>query len=753
MMMLSEQYIKTLFFFLLLFASVFRTTAQSQNSRMSIDLYRKLHTDSEYDAKLPVLLKGDTSKIKSLLLNKGDFYKYAVGDICSAEISLITIKDLLEEQSLKRIEYKEVLPADLFYEDSTADVNNNLYPVHNGNGILPYGFMGEGVILGIIDDGFEWRHPDFLNEDSSSRFLYFWDQKHVNSNYYEDFYAYGSSWDKTAIDSGFITHSPLGHGSHVLGTATGNARAAGKYIGIAPKSDIIAVAINENSGSFLSSFVDGAHYIFSKAASLGMPAAINSSVGTYFGSHDGKDLYTALLDSMLGVPGRTLVQAGGNARQQNLHWRAENLSPNDTSRIWMQPVSISGKTISFLYSDTSDFNNMNFSFEWIDRNTFQQKGATMTYNVLNDFDLSQGIPSMLIDTLFFINGFPVVLTMYLEQWQGTYELYFEILNLQNSNDYWQLTLSGQGMVDIWSSQTLIGSSNLIMNGNADHYINPDNIQSIVGFWTCSENVVTVSSYQNMAWLENFSGDTVALFTAGWLPPGISHFSSLGPTRDGRQKPDLTAPGGKVMSAAPLNTLNTYRNIGFTFLDKEGWHVSNAGTSMAAPMVTGAAALYLQCRPNASSLEIKNALRSAARLDSFVFVQSQQLPNVHWGYGKLDVYNLISGCMIYGCTDSSALNYNPAAHLDDGSCYLPLGLELSENDWELYPNPNNGSFTIKLGPNENQIIQIFDMRAVQLHSIKADKGGVFNVDLNLPAGNYIVKLNASKNTSYKKLIIK
>jgi subtilisin family serine protease len=728
--------------------------AQQNDSRISIDLYRLLEKErTQTQVNLPLLVKGNINVVKALTNSVNGKFKYSVGDIASVNLPINSIGTFLEHSAIKRLEYRDVKPSELFYEDSTADLNNNLRPVHNGEGMLPYGFRGESVVLGIIDDGFDWRHPDLVNNDSSTRIRYLWDQAHVNPNFFEDFYAYGSSWNDAEIDSGLITHNPNTHGSHVLGTAAGNARAANKYIGIAPESEIVAVAIDENGGNFLGAFVDGAHYIFSKADELNLPCAINSSVGTYYGSHDGRDLYSALLDSILSEkPGRTLVQAAGNARQFKIHWQAQNNTSTDSSRVWFQPVAPIAKTLSYLYADTADFNNMNFSFEWIDRNDFSEKGRTGTYNI-SDFNLS-GQPGMIRDTLFYINGQMVLLTMYAEQFAGVYELYFEISNSQNTTDYWQLTLSGAGKADVWSNQQLMGLSTMQMNGSRAFYKNPDSIQTIVGYWTCSENVITVASYQNMAWLENYHGDTVALFTQGALPPCISHFSSLGPTRDNRQKPDLTAPGGQVMSAATIIALTNYRNSSFPYIDKDGWHIAARGTSMAAPMVAGAAALYLQCRPNASTIDIKTALTNAARLDSCVFRPSQQLPNIHWGYGKLDVYNLISGCMIYGCTDSNAVNYNPTAHIDDGSCLIISNTDIENlsDDWNVFPNPFGDKINIMLSGEAFQKIIVSDINGRKLFEKFADGVTNLEISVDLPAGTYVIQLH-TKDRVQSKLLVK
>ena len=162
---------------------------------------------------------------------------------------------------------------------------------------------------------------------------------------------------------------------------------------------------------------------------------------------------------------------------------------------------------------------------------------------------------------------------------------------------------------------------------------------------------------------------------------------MGPTRDGRNKPDIAASGGQVLSAAPVANLANYRLNAYPFLDSAGWHVSNRGTSMSAPIVAGALALYLECNPTANYADAKNMLLNTAKLDSFVFRESPLLPNVHWGWGKLDVFNLVNACMVGGCVDSLAANYNPLATYDNGTClYIPVATPKIDNSFLFYPNP-------------------------------------------------------------------
>ncbi len=65
--------------------------------------------------------------------------------------------------------------------------------------------------------------------------------------------------------------------------------------------------------------------------------------------------------------------------------------------------------------------------------------------------------------------------------------------------------------------------------------------------------------------------------------GVSYFSSKGPTGDGRQKPDLVAPGEKIVSCSVQ-------------LEKGYEYEERSGTSMAAPHVSGAIAAFLSAHP-------------------------------------------------------------------------------------------------------------------------------------------------------------
>jgi len=126
---------------------------------------------------------------------------------------------------------------------------------------------------------------------------------------------------------------------------------------------------------------------------------------------------------------------------------------------------------------------------------------------------------------------------------------------------------------------------------------------------------------------------------------ISEFSSPGPTRDGRVKPELGAPGERVWGAMsreahPCRSPHSvYRYHGFGECDAlvtddapgHGFGLLQ-GTSFAAPVVTGLAARVLGTNASLDGVQVRNVLVNSALADAF----TGAVPNEEWGYGKADL---------------------------------------------------------------------------------------------------------------------
>ncbi|MFY9610106.1 MAG: S8 family serine peptidase [Blastocatellia bacterium] len=111
---------------------------------------------------------------------------------------------------------------------------------------------------------------------------------------------------------------------------------------------------------------------------------------------------------------------------------------------------------------------------------------------------------------------------------------------------------------------------------------------------------------------------------------LASFSSRGPSTINGLKPDVTAPGEIIYSAA----ITTPNNLGVS--DPSGF-AAVSGTSQAAPHVAGAAALIKQLHPNFSVAQVKSALMNSALIDVFTDVnRTARAPVLAQGAGRVDL---------------------------------------------------------------------------------------------------------------------
>ena len=211
------------------------------------------------------------------------------------------------------------------------------------------GLNGQGVIIGVVDFGCDFRHDNFRDSEGKTRLLSLWDQTtDLPRNKQPKGYGYGREFKAEEINQALQAprdeaYSKLGyipalaaHGTHVMDIAAGNGRElsffGGKeaqgtdqysHPGIAPEAHLIFVQLRTFAANFLgnsSYLLDAVDYIFKKADDLGMPAVVNLSLSTSGGPHDGTTLveegFRALVEAK---PGRAIVISAGNSYLKDGH--------------------------------------------------------------------------------------------------------------------------------------------------------------------------------------------------------------------------------------------------------------------------------------------------------------------------------------------------------------------------------------------------------------------------------------------------
>ncbi len=449
---------------------------------------------------------------------------------------------------------------------------------------------GEGVLVGIVDTGVDTLHPTFrVDRDGDgtlegSRILWLWDQSAAGVPDQWPL-SYGEDFSREEIEQGIAWGAPVsrdtsGHGTHVAGIAAGS---EASLPGVAPGAELVVV----KSTFYEDTVVEGVEFVFRVADSLGLPAVVNLSLGGHGGPHDGTSLFEQAIDATLDRPGRVIVVAAGNEAEDRIHVGGEVLSPIT----WHILVANSSGEANFWHDASASFTvTVSYVDEVVDVPPGAQRLMALPGGEIFVDNASAGPDPRNGDKLIHLSwtGLPVGV-------------------------YLALTFTPSpagGRIDGWLSSTDYGN---FQEGDAALTIaEPGN----------AHKVITVGAYTTRNRWQSQLGEQVSEYRLYDLAP----FSSHGPTRDGRIKPDLTAPGAWILSA---RSADAYVYGGF--LAPDGIHRYMAGTSMAAPHVAGVCALLLSLDPHADWEALKAALVAGARKDAYT---GWDLPDNAWGYGKV-----------------------------------------------------------------------------------------------------------------------
>ncbi len=487
------------------------------------------------------------------------------------------------------------------------------------------GLAGQGVLVGAVDTGVDFGHGDFRDAVDHTRFAAIWDQTVAGAG--PAAHPYGTLWTHDQIDAGACGETDLdGHGTHVMGIAggdgsqTGGGTPAFTYAGMAPRADLAFVKTDFSTGGIL----DGVAWLFELAASRGQSAVVNLSLGTQYGPHDGTSDFEAGLTALAG-PGRIIVKSAGNDRAAGKH--AET---NATTAGAVVTLSVSG-------SATGRSFGIDGYYDAGDR--VRVKLVTPAGTVVGP--IAAGGESAAYPGVSTPNG-----TVYLanDSTGLRRNVYLEVTAAgapQTLNGTWTITFIADavgpqnGRVDLWrfSASAGLGASFVTGNQPARELISePGN----------AAGVVTVGSYVTRTGWTGCNG-VAAAFSGTPAAGNLSTFSSPGPTRDGRMKPDVVAPGEAVLSTTSWDlapscpaspAASSYANDAMN-------HVALRGTSVAAPHVTGAVALLLEKRGALTPDDVREYLAGHAKRDAFTGASAGN----DWGAGKLALGDLVDPSVV------------------------------------------------------------------------------------------------------------
>jgi len=706
---------------LLLLLSLMTSLAIGQQTRLSYRLQNIALEREKMNEPIAVLIKGDVISLKEEIKRLNGVVKFTSGNICSAILPAGNLLTLSDNAKVVRIEEGRVNVQAL---NDKMLINNRIDLVHQGVSPLIQGYDGSGVVVGIIDTGLDFTHPDFKDSLGQSRVLWIWDHLLANGTNTPQPYNYGQEFSKAAIDAGNAsTHvDQTAHGTHVTGIATANGDSLAAFKGAAPKADIIAVSLNFNidDETWLSSIADAVHYIFSKADSLNKPCVINISAGTYLGSHDGKDLQAEAIDNLITAKnGRMVVAAAGNAGNFPLHLRHQ--PNNDSTFTWFRQTSPNPVYIEF-WADTANLNGVQF--------TIGADMITPSYTNRAQLPWTTITPQLGVlgsDTLWSFNGNRIAIIQTYGQLIGNkYSMVYNIIP-DSTTYYFRLMAKGTGSYDVWNwDMVFSGLPSSASYPAIVKYKMPDLAQNICSSFQCSDIVLCVGQYVNR---NNYIDVNGNLQTFATTEGALGASSSRGPTRDGRIKPDITSTGEVTLASLKLSSAAWFLANQPFKLAQGGMHIRDGGTSSAAPVVAGAIALYLQKNPTTDWQDIRNRVLLCSKQDNFT---GSNLPNNNWGIGKFDAFSMVSGC--------AALSVD----------------EKDSRQLLIYPNPTGDRLTVR----SNDNIQISGVVVYNSlgERILDNKPNLLTEEMTLslsgfPSGMYMIVTDLKNGKRFSGTIIK
>ena len=607
--------------------------AQTDNFR-----FKKL---LEERARVPTAFAiANSGNLDALLAVKEISVKQVTREWIFVQASPAWIKETMDSKLIRSFYLEFSVPKAL--NDSTL-VKHFVKPVHQGLGGLQTPFTGKDVIVAFVDQGLDYNHGDFKDSNGNTRVLYYWDHTLPVAANTPQPYGYGQLWtaaDITAGTCGSMEESSA-HGTSVAGAGVSSGLANGQETGMAPEAKIIIIETNFNLPNWTMTVADACDFVFKKADELGLPAVVNLSVGTYLGSHDGTDPAAVLMDDLLDEKdGRIIVCAAGNSGswgKYHVHGEVDA----DTSFVWVKPNPGSQLGPNTVYLDLwTDLSDATWSYSWganLGSGSFEER-AELIYRAANT-----GVGTTIKDTLWNGSNRIATIEIYPEIVGPNLHLEFYLNNVDSTSYLYALKTKGSGNYDAWSGSSIIALNDMLTTGlpstavypDIQHYHMPDSLQTIVSSWNCSPKVVTVGNMRNRYGHIDNNGNQYLPNPPNYTMVGqLTPASAKGPTRSGLIKPDVVACGDVSLSAGPFWLLN---DPGLnSVISNDGLHVRNGGTSMASPVVTGIAALYLQKCSKGNYQSFLDAVHTTSYTDGF----TGTIPNNAYGYGKIHALNLM-----------------------------------------------------------------------------------------------------------------
>lgn len=475
-----------------------------------------------------------------------------VDELAAGYAVLVVPESRIEQVSaMEQIVYIEK-PKRLFFASNMARAASCLSTIQTSSGSgaggagagvisgLESGLTGRGVLVAVIDSGIDYFHPDFRNQDGTTRIGLLADQDRDRIYTREEINAALETGSRTSALALVPSTDPSGHGTAVAAIAAGNGREGnGVYRGVAYESELMVVKLGTpltDSFPRTTQLMKALDLVVRRAQDMNRPLAVNISFGNTYGSHDGTSLLETFINDMSGI-GRNVIVAGTGNEGTGAGHRAGSLvmGQEENAQLSIAPYE-TGMGVQLWKS-------------YVDQ--FSIRLVTPSGEIIGPIDSRLGPQTLRY-------GGTQILIYYGKPspFSRAQEVYFDFLPVRDYLDsgIWTFRLTPErivtGRYDMWlPSRGILNPSTRFLRPV------PETTLTIP---STAANVISVGAYD----------DSYRAY---------ADFSGRGFTRQtGQVKPDLAAPGVDIVTAR-----------------RGGGYEAVTGTSFAAPFVTGSAALLMQ----------------------------------------------------------------------------------------------------------------------------------------------------------------